>query len=129
MPKRPPPARVETVHVVFKTHLDVGFTDFAARVVDRYVHGFLPAAHDLADALRARGGDERFVWTVGSWLVHTALERTRGAARRRLEAAVVRGDVVWHALPMTFHSELLDASLAAEALAISRRLAARWRRR
>jgi len=117
------------VHVVFKTHLDVGFTDFAHRVVSRYVERFLPAALDVAEALRARGAGERFVWTTGSWLVQTALERTRGSGRRRLEIAIARGDVVWHALPMTFHSELLEPGLFREGLAIARRLDERFGRR
>jgi hypothetical protein len=120
---------VSRVHLVFKTHLDVGFTDFARRVVDGYVQRFIPAALDLADALRARGGSERFVWTTGSWLIHTALERSRGAMRGRLEAAILRGDVVWHALPMTFHSELLSPALFSAGLAIARRLDARFGRR
>lgn len=120
---------VSRVHVVFKTHLDVGFTDFADRVVSRYVERFLPAALDVAQALRERGGPERFVWTTGAWLIETALERGGRAARRDLEAAIARGDVAWHAMPVTLHSELTDAGLFRDGLAISGRLDARFGRR
>ena len=35
---------VRKVHVVFKTHLDIGFTDLAEAVVRHYLHSFIPAA-------------------------------------------------------------------------------------
>jgi hypothetical protein len=30
------------VHVVFKTHLDIGFTDLAAWVTENYIQAFIP---------------------------------------------------------------------------------------
>ena len=45
---------ISTVHVVFKTHLDLGFTDTAARVTARYVHEYLPRAIALAEELERR---------------------------------------------------------------------------
>ncbi len=35
---------IKTVHLVFKTHLDVGFTDLAANVVRHYFDTFIPGA-------------------------------------------------------------------------------------
>lgn len=117
------------VLVVWKTHLDVGFTDFAAAVVRRTVHEAIPAAIDTAEALRREGAAERFVWTTGAWLIHEALRRGTQAARRRLVHAIERGDVVWHALPFTLHSELCDAALLRAGLDIARALDARFGRR
>ena len=57
-----------TMHVVFKTHLDVGFTDLARNVIRRYIDDFVPSSLSLSRELRAQDGD-RFIWTVGSWLV------------------------------------------------------------
>ena len=34
--------QVEVVHVIFKTHLDVGFTDLAQKVVTRYFDDYIP---------------------------------------------------------------------------------------
>jgi len=34
------------VHVIFKTHLDIGFTDLAARVRAEYHDRFIPQAID-----------------------------------------------------------------------------------
>ena len=40
--------RVDTVHLVAKTHLDLGFTAPAAEVADQYVHDFFPRAMAVA---------------------------------------------------------------------------------
>ena len=43
------------VHLVFKTHLDIGFTGYAADVVQTYFHKFIPQAVALAERTRDRG--------------------------------------------------------------------------
>ncbi|HXH56885.1 DUF5054 domain-containing protein [Iamia sp.] len=118
-----------TVHLVAKTHLDVGFTALASEVVDTYVERYIPAALALGAELRSRGGPERFVWTTGSWLVHTFLERTHAVGRAAAEAAIEAGDLAWHALPFTTHTELCDAPLIEAGLALSARLDHRFDRR
>ncbi len=120
---------VSTVHLVAKTHLDIGFTAPAATVVDTYVASYIPAALRLAAELRRRGGPERFVWTTGSWLVHTFLERTDAAGRRAAEEAIAAGDLAWHALPFTTHTELADVPLVEAGLEIAARLDHRFGRR
>jgi hypothetical protein len=117
------------VHLVFKTHLDLGFTDLAARVVARYLDDFVPRALALSRELRAAGGRDRFVWTTGSWIVHEYLERSAPAERRAMEAAIEAGDIAWHALPFTLHSELTDASLFEFGLSLSAGLDRRFGRR
>lgn len=118
-----------TVHLVAKTHLDVGFTLPAAEVVDRYVEAYIPRALALAADLRARGGPERYVWTTGSWLVHTYLERADAAGRAVAETAIEAGDLAWHALPFTTHTELCDVGLVEAGLEIAARLDHRFGRR
>lgn len=120
---------VAAIHVLFKTHLDVGFTDLAARVVDTYLHAFLPQAIALSRSLREKESDARFVWTTGSWLIHQALESTSGRKRRSLETAILDGDVVWHGLPFTTHTELMDAAHFRAGLGISTELDRRFGRR
>ncbi len=116
---------VSTVHVVFKTHLDIGFTDFAAEVVRQYREKFLPAALSVARELRQRGGD-RFIWTTGSWLIDHAFEHGDAALKKALEEGIAAGDVRWHALPFTMHTELLDVDLVRHALTLSQRLDRRF---
>ncbi|GAA1986629.1 DUF5054 domain-containing protein [Catenulispora subtropica] len=122
------PQMISTVHVVFKTHLDLGFTDTAENVTDRYVHEYLPRAIDLARELDRRGGTARFVWTVGSWLIHEALRLGTPAERQALEDAVRAGHVAWHGLPLTTHTELMDPGLVEHGIAIGRGLDAAYGR-
>ena len=108
--------------VVSKTHMDVGFTDLAASVRQRYLTDFFPRAIAVGRELRAMGGPERLCWTTGSWILHEALEHGGPALRADIEAAVGSGDLAWHALPFTTHTELADRSLLAHGLSISARL-------
>ncbi|MFB9308724.1 hypothetical protein BJY17_001810 [Agromyces hippuratus] len=117
---------ITTVHVVFKTHLDLGFTDTAANVTDRYVHEYLPRAIALAEELERRGGTARFIWTTGSWLIHEALRLGDDDERASLERAIRAGHVTWHGLPMTTHTESMDAGLVEHGIAIGRKLDARF---
>ena len=59
---------VKEVIVVFKTHLDIGFTGYAADVLDTYCKSFIPAAVDLAFQVNTPN-QKKFVWTVGSYLI------------------------------------------------------------
>jgi hypothetical protein len=117
------------IHIIFKTHLDVGFTDYAGSVVRNYFEHFIPAALDLADEMRHRGGPARFVWTTGSWLIYEYLEQASAPQRERMEAAIRRGDIVWHGLPFTTHSELNDADLFRSGLSLAAELDQRFNRK
>jgi hypothetical protein len=123
-----PDHSVDTIHVVFKTHLDLGYTELANAVYRRYMDDFIPGALRLAQTLRERGGEARFVWTTGSWLIDQFLEHSPASERRRMEAAIEAGDLVWHALPFTTHTELMSADLFRFGLSIARRLDARFGR-
>ena len=120
---------IRRVHVVFKSHLDIGFTDTAEHVIGHYLRTYIPQAIALAEQVDEPGKPPLFVWTVGAYLIDHAL-RTYGAAQReRLEEAVRKGYIAYHALPFTLHSELCDAALFQAALGIAARLDARFGRR
>jgi len=115
-----------TVHVVFKTHLDIGFTDTAENVVRRYMESFIPRALDLAEKQRREGSADRFIWTTGSWLIHEFLEKSPPGMRKRMEEAILAGEITWHALPFTTHTELMDPDLFRAGLSLSGRLDERF---
>jgi hypothetical protein len=102
---------IKKVHLIFKTHLDVGFTNLAANVIKIYMEEFIPGALSLAEHIRNSGDHNRFVWTTGSWLIYQFLEKSEPAMRKRMEKAISDGDIAWHGLPFTLHSELTDPSL------------------
>lgn len=119
---------IDDIILVQKTHLDVGFTDLPSTVINTYLEHFIPAALDMAQqtAEAADPNAPRFVWTTGSWLIWTALEAADSAGRARLEAAITNGWLRWHALPVTFHTELLDANNLRAGLAMSAELDRRF---
>lgn len=117
---------VKLVHVIFKTHLDVGFTDYAYRVVSRYLNEFIPGAIALARQMEADHPHEPFCWTIGSWLLKEYLEQANEIQRQEAEAAIAAGHLVWHALPFTTHTELMDADLFRAGLQLSQDLDARF---
>lgn len=110
------------VHVVFKTHLDIGFTNLAAHVLRQYMEEYIPKAIALADTLEAEGGRAQFVWTTGSWLIRYYLDRAPASEREAMEKAIRKGHIVWHGLPFTTHTELMDKELFQYGLTISQEL-------
>ena len=117
------------IHLIFKTHLDVGFTDLARNVVNHYFKQYIPAALRVAREMRSAGENEKFIWTTGSWLIYEYLEQANPDERKLMEEGILAGDIVWHALPFTTHTELMDAELFRFGLSLSKSLDARFGRK
>jgi hypothetical protein len=122
-----PDLAVKRVLVMFKCHFDAGFAETQAVMVRRYFTEFFPQAIDLANQLR-ESGSYRYVWTTGSWLLYEFLEQATPEQRRRMEQAISRGDIAWHALPFTWQTEMLDPSLIHGSIALSQALDKRFGR-
>jgi len=118
-----------TIHIIFKTHLDIGYTNFARNVTRQYFDVFIPKAISVAESLRQRGGPEKLIWTTGSWLIYEALEQGDAGFRARVESAIQAGDLAWHGLPCTFYSDLLDPSLFTFGLSLAGELDQRFGRK
>ena len=98
------------VIVVSKTHLDLGFTDYAENVRRQYLDSFIPEAINIAKKLN-NDAKKKFVWTTGSYLIHEALKEYEGEKKEELQLAIKRGDIVAHALPFTTHTEIMNERL------------------
>ncbi len=120
-----PDPQVKRVLVMFKCHLDVGFVDTQAAIINKYFTVYFPQATRLAADLHAAGAD-RYIWTTGSWLIYQYLEQASPTNRTQMEAALLRGDIAWHALPFTWQTELLDATAIAGCLGLSASLDRRF---
>ena len=118
-------AQVKRVLVTFMCHLDVGFTDTQAHVMQLYFGRYFPQAIETAARLHAAGGD-RYRWTTGSWLLYEYLEQASAAQRRQMEQAIAAGDIAWHALPFNWETEMLDRSMIVGALGLSESLDRRF---
>ena len=112
---------VTNVIVVFKTHLDIGFTGYAKDVLDQYCTTFIPAAVDLAFRVNTQA-HKKFVWTVGSYLIHYYFNHAADEDCERLAQAIRLGYVRWHGLACTTHTELMDRKLLDYNLSISQSL-------
>ena len=117
---------IKKVHLVFKTHLDIGFTELSSVVEQQYINDFIPKALDVIDQLRNEKAEESYVWTTGSWLISEYLQRATPEAVKRLEEAILRGDIVWNGVPYTTGSELMSKDLFAACLNLSRQLDRRF---
>lgn len=120
--------KIKKVHVIFKTHLDIGFTDMGKAVLDRYVEEYIPDAIELGIQMNTEK-EKRFIWTVGSYLIDYYLRQADQEAGDKLRAAIQRGDICWHGLAFTTHTELLDRELFEFNLSISENLDAQFNRK
>jgi len=98
---------MKKVIVVSKTHLDIGFTDFAANIKEKYINEFIPSAIALANEVN-KNGEKNFIWTTGSWILREALKYSDENNKHKLVDALKKGNIVPHGLPFTTHTELLD---------------------
>lgn len=99
---------MKKVFVVSKTHLDLGFTDYAETIRKKYIDTFIPSAINLANQVNTESR-KSFVWTTGSWILKEALKNSTAEQKEGLINAIKAGNIVAHACPFTTHTELLDS--------------------
>lgn len=117
------------IHLIFKTHLDIGFTDHAAKVRAQYHNQFIPQAIATGEHFYAENSAQpEFIWTTGAWLIWDHLNSQSPEQVKRLERAIERGLITWHALPFTTHTELMSPALFRAGLSFSQELDQRFGR-
>ncbi|MDE0850651.1 DUF5054 domain-containing protein [Yoonia sp.] len=118
------------IHLIFKTHLDLGFTGYASSVRKQYHEHYIPMALDTGEHfLKENWANPSFRWTTGSWLIWDHLNTQPADKVKRLEDGIQNGIISWHALPFTTHTELMSRPLFTEALSLSRELDKRFGRK
>ena len=118
---------IQQVHVVSMTHLDVGFTNFAANVCSLYFNEHLPNAARLAQELRDRGGEERFIFTTHPWILleffdniaQCTDERPNGTTVELVKKAIAQGDITWHAHAFSMFVPMMDKNSFNLSLSVS----------
>lgn len=98
---------MKKVIVVSKTHLDLGFTDYAENIKTQYIEKFIPEAINLSNEVNSEN-EKQFVWTTGSWILKEALYLSDEKGQNALKDALKKGNIVPHSMPFTLHSEVLD---------------------
>lgn len=105
------------VHMVAMNHLDVGYNGIPGvglvnNILNMYFELYFPRAVVLANALRARNGTERFIYTTHPWLVDLYVNCPANMTLSGVplscpaqpdvdafKAAMAAGDIVMHASP------------------------------
>lgn len=107
---KPPASKVTDVWIVVKSHFDLGFTDLAENVFQRYRAEMMDKALKVIDQNRNLPASRRFVWTVPGWPLEAQMLGPQQDPQRKLliEKAVKEGFIATHALPFTTHTESLD---------------------
>ena len=102
---------VQEIVIVFKTHFDIGYTDLARNVVQKYRTTMIDKALEVADRNRSLPREQQFVWTIPGWPMKQILADWPGQTpdrKRRILQGFQDGRFVVHALPFTTHTELLE---------------------
>lgn len=105
------PPEVDQVIVVFKTHFDIGYTDMAKNVVERYRTSMIDQALEVCDRNRDLPPEQQFAWTLPGWPMSQIMADWPGQTaerKARIEQALKEGRFVVHGLPFTTHTELLE---------------------
>ncbi len=124
------PAEPCDVHVVFKTHIDLGYTDRLDAVLRLYRAGLMERLLKDLEATAGRKPGKRFVWMMSTWLLEQCLDPKHVAPGhvKRLEHYIRNGQVVWGLMPFTTHTEFFGLEEMCRSLYAARRLAERFGR-
>jgi len=101
--------------IVSKTHFDIGYSALARDVEHEYRTTMIDRALATIEAHgQGAEGGPGYVWTVPGGPMRTILwEGQHPERRKRVEAALQRGNLVLHAVPYTLHSATGDVETLA----------------
>src|SRR5690606_36566859 len=110
---------VREIILVFKTHFDIGYTDYAEAVVQQYSTSMMKNAFDIIERSKGRSPEKQFVWTVPSWPMDQMINQSSPDIKSKIEAALMGRRFVVHALPFTVETEASDPEALVRGMNIS----------
>ena len=127
----PPPAftkNIKTVHVVQSCHLDVGFADTCAGIVNRYFDKFYLDVIETAANLTSAGGDAQLTFLTHPYLIslymdcpsYPGLHCPDAASKAKVQAALKAGTIWLQGFPHSGEPETFDEGTLTAALEFSR---------
>ena len=105
---KPGHSGVKEVIVVFKTHFDIGYTDWADNVSYNYSHGMVTGALEIIEKSKQLSESQQFKWTVAGWPMKEMLAKSKPEVKQRIEKAIKEGNFQIHGMPFTFETEACD---------------------
>jgi len=103
-----PNPEINNLVIVFKTHFDIGYTDYAESVVSKYSGSLIQNALQIQESGRDLPENEQFVWTMAGWPMKAILENSQPDIRKKVGTALQEGRFAVHALPFTLETEACD---------------------
>src|SRR5215831_12644730 len=79
---------VKEIILVFKTHFDIGYTDFAEAVVQKYSSTMMENALAIVEKNKNLPPEKQFVWTVSGWPMEQMLQHSDPALKPKVEQAL-----------------------------------------
>ena len=103
--ERKPNPNLEQIIFVFKTHFDIGYTDLAERIIQKYSTSMMDETLRTLEESKTMPANEQFRWTVPAWPMKEILENRQGESKKVIDDAIREGRFMVHALPFTFETE------------------------
>ncbi|SHE36338.1 Glycosyl hydrolases family 38 N-terminal domain-containing protein [Arenibacter palladensis] len=118
--------QVTDIVIVFKMHVDIGYTDWAEGVLQKYTGSMLDETLHSLEVTSHLPKEEQFVWTIPGWPLKYMLDNCSADKKAQLEDAVASGRIVPHALPVTSETEASDLENLARRLGTTSQINARF---
>lgn len=113
---------VKKIILVFKTHFDIGFTDLAENVIHGYGNEMLREVIETCGATENLGR-LRYVWTMPAWPLWYICRNCVPELKPELDRLIRNGQIVWHGLPFTSHTDFSAPDEYAETFRYAKELA------
>jgi alpha-mannosidase len=107
------------VIVVFKTHFDIGYTDWADNIKYNYAGSMVEGALSIIDSSRQMPAHQQFKWIVAGWPMKEMLTKSEPPVKQKIENALRDQHFTVHGLPFTFETEASDVESLVRSLTYS----------
>lgn len=131
--------KVDSVHVIFMNHLDVGYAQLAVDIINEYFTVYFPRAIRLAEEFNYYRNDESFIYTTQPWLISLYLNcppniifngtRVQCPSSHEVQVfdnAIKKGYIAWHAGPMNMQIEFMNKAVLEASLKVAQDLNKRY---
>ncbi len=122
-PEQQSDTAVKEIILVFKTHFDIGYTDFAEAVVQKYSTTMMQNALSIVEKNKSLPADKQFTWTVSGWPMEQILQQSAPSIKSQVESALKKGNFAVHALPFSMQTESSDLEALVRGMNISSAIA------
>lgn len=113
---------IEDIIIVFKMHFDIGYTDWAESVFQKYTTSMMDETLHSVAVTNKLPREEQFIWTLPGWPMKYILENVSADRKPGIEAALKDGRFRVHALPFTFETESSDLETLVRGMSYSSRI-------